>query len=67
LITQLDPAVDYLVCDQGLLVGSDKRVYDRHEHDSAQLDWQPRALAEYRVAGDGGHIGIYTLGTGGDI
>jgi hypothetical protein len=66
LVTELDPAVDYLACDQSLLVSSDMRVHDLDEDDFAQLEWQPRALAHYHVAGDGGHIGIYTSGSGGE-
>jgi hypothetical protein len=52
---------------QSLLVSSDMRVHDTDVGDFAQLDWQPRALAHYHVAGDGGHIGIYTSGSGGEI
>lgn len=67
LVTELDPAVDYIACDQSLLVSSDMRVHDIDEDDFAQLEWQPRAVSDYRVAGDGGHIGIYTSGSVGDI
>jgi hypothetical protein len=67
VVTELDPAVDYLACDQSLLVSSDMRIHDMNEDDFAQLEWQPRAIAQYLVVGDGGHFGIYTSGSLGEI
>lgn len=62
-VSQLDPTVDYIAYGAGgLLIDSERRVHDRLNEVSVQLDWQPLAVDQEWMVGAGGRVGQYVYG-----
>jgi hypothetical protein len=61
-IVEYDPDIDYVACSSNLLVSADRRVHETADGLIFTLDWQPHAVDNWYLVGEGGRAGYYDPG-----